>query len=73
MAPGLAFIAVGSGDDLEYVPAGIVEVDASATVLRVDLTWLAVARIGPVVQASLADAPEDPVEVILGSEEGVGL
>jgi hypothetical protein len=37
-----AFIAVGSGDDLEVVPARIIEVDAATTIVGVDLVGLPV-------------------------------
>src|SRR5262245_15953853 len=65
--------AVGAGDDFEEVPVGIFEVDAAAAVVVVDLSGALLERIRPVPEPSLADAPEDAVEIILPDEEGVVL
>jgi hypothetical protein len=69
----LATTAVGTGDDLEEVAVGILEVHAAATVVVVDLAGLCLARVGPVFQPPLTDAPEDVVEVVLADQEGVML
>ena len=52
---------------------GIGEVDAPSAVVVIDLTELALHRIGPVVEAVRSDAPEDLVELVLAHEEGVVL
>jgi hypothetical protein len=45
--------AVGTGDDLEAVSVGVVEVDAAAAVPGVDLVRLVVVGVGPVGQCWL--------------------
>src|SRR5688500_11899259 len=52
---------------------GIVEVDATAAVVPVDRALLVLERVRPVVEAALADAPEDLVELLLADEERVVL
>src|SRR6185437_16351944 len=53
--------AVRTGDDLEQVPVGIGEVHAPSAVVVVDLPGTRLHRIGPVIEALLADAAVDLV------------
>jgi hypothetical protein len=46
-------------DDLEQVPAGILEIDAASAEVGVDGALLPLARISPVVEASRLDPVED--------------
>ena len=65
--------SVGPGDDLQVVPRRILEVDAAAAVVVVDLAGPAAPRIGPVLQTALADASVDRVELVLGHQERIVL
>ena len=60
----LSAAAVRAGDDLEEVTVGIFEVNAAAAVIAVDFASAVLAGVGPVLQASLADAAEDRVEIV---------
>src|SRR2546429_8082681 len=66
-------IAVWLGDDLEQVAAQILEVDATATEIVVDLSLLLLFGIGPVLELARLDAAEDLVELLLAHEERVVL
>jgi hypothetical protein len=55
------------------VAVGVFEVHAAAPVSAVDLSRPAPVRVGPVLEASIADASEDLVEVALADQEGVVL
>ena len=55
------------------MPAGILEVDAAAAVVVVDLAGPAAPRIGPMLQTALLDASVDPVEIVLGHQERIVL
>src|SRR5688500_5912444 len=72
-----AFLAIassiGSGNDLEKIAGGILEVDATAAEEAVDLAVARLAGIGPIVEAPRPDAAEDLVEVPLAHQEGVVL
>src|SRR5688500_13105291 len=65
--------AVGTGEDLEEMPARVLEVNAPAAEVMIDLARLLLPRIGPVLEAPLLDASEDGVELGLAHEEGVML
>ena len=65
--------AVGPCEHLEQVPVGILEVDAAAAVVMVDLARPPSSRIGPVREPALSDAAEDGVELVLADEERVVL
>src|SRR5262249_31292033 len=65
--------AVGARDHLEQVAVGVLEVDAAAAVVAVDLAGAALHRVGPVLEAALADAAVDVVEVALADQERVVL
>ncbi len=52
---------------------GVIEIDAAAAVVSVDLGGALLERIGPVRQATCANAPEDAVEVVLVDQERVVL
>jgi hypothetical protein len=52
---------------------GIVEVDAAAAVVVIDLTRSALARVGPMVEAAFDDPAEDLVELVLSDQERVVL
>jgi hypothetical protein len=53
--------------------ARVLEVDAAAAVVPVDLAFLLLARVGPVLDAAAAHAAEDLVELLLAHEERVVL
>src|SRR3990170_5121924 len=65
--------AVRPGDDLEQVPARVLEVHAAPAEVGVDLALLLPARVGPVGEAARLDAAEDLVELGLADEKGVVL
>src|SRR6266566_4822204 len=65
--------AVGAGDDLEDVAAGVLPVHAPAAVVGVELARPPLARIRPVRQFAGTDPAEDLVEVGFGHQEGVVL
>src|SRR5262249_44909079 len=65
--------AVRTREDLQVMAGRVVEVDAPATVVVVDLALAAMRRIGPVVGPAGLDPAEDLVELRLGHEEGVVL
>src|SRR5215467_11809180 len=72
--PGsVSMTAIGAGDDFEQMPVRVFEIDAAAAVVVVDLSRVLLERIRPVLEASLADAPEHAVEIVLPDEEGVVL
>ena len=71
--PGSAAGAVRPGDDLQVVTGGILEVDAAAAVVVVDLARTASPRVGPVLHAALADPAVDGVELVFGHQECVVL
>ena len=50
---------------------GILEIDAAAAVVSVDLAGALLERIGPVRETSCANAPEDAVEVLFVDQESV--
>ena len=50
---------------------GVIEIDAAAAVVSVDLAGALLERIGPVRETSCANAPEDAVEVLLVDQERV--
>src|ERR1051325_9294757 len=70
---GRELAAVGPGDDLEQVAARILEVDAASAVVAVDLPFLLLAGIRPVLEFARLDAAEDLIELPLAHEEGVVL
>src|SRR5207248_404912 len=72
-APLFLPAAIGHGDDLEEVPARLLEVHAAPAVMAIDLAFVALAGIGPVVEPALLDAAEDGVEFLLRDEERVVL
>jgi len=51
------------------VPARVLPVDASATIVVVDLTGLAPPRIGPVLQTAVPDPAEHLVELVFADQE----
>jgi hypothetical protein len=55
------------------MPGRILEVDASAAVVVVDLAGPAAPRIRPVLQTALLDASVDPVELVLGYQKRIVL
>jgi hypothetical protein len=55
------------------MPVGILEVAPAAAVAPVDLAAMRAAGVGPEVEAALADAIEDRVELRLADEEGIVL
>src|SRR5690606_40825247 len=55
--------SIRSSDDLEIVAARVVPVDAAPAFVVIDLEAPFMHRVGPVVESSLADAGEDPVEL----------
>src|SRR5213594_4064137 len=61
-------VAVGLGDDLEQVAAQILEVDAAAAEMVVDLAFLLLSGIGPVLELARLDAAEDLIELLLAHE-----
>src|SRR6185295_13797546 len=65
--------AVGPGEYLEVMTGRVLEVDAAAAVVVVDLAGSAAPRIGPVLQTALLDTSVDVVEFVLGHQEGVVL
>src|SRR5207244_4830143 len=65
--------SIGPGDDLHQVAARVLEVDAAAAEVAVDLARLLLSGVSPVLEAALADAAEDLVELLLAHEEGVVL
>src|SRR3990172_1797141 len=69
----LSGVRVGPRDDLEDVPARVIEVHAASAVVGVDLALQPVTGVGPVGEAARLDAAEDPVELVLAHEEGVVL
>src|SRR5215475_1955528 len=64
---------VGACENLQQVTVGVFEVHAATPVASVDLSGSGPARIGPVCAPLLADAAEDPVEVVFAYQEGVML
>src|SRR6185312_12608198 len=64
-------VAVGLGDQLEQVAVGILEIDAAAAPVMVDLAGPFLVRAGPVGQAGLLDAPEGGIELGIVDQEGV--
>src|SRR3546814_6290327 len=52
---------------------GIVEVEAAAAEIAVDLLRLLLAGIGPVVQAARSDAGKDRIELLVADQKGVVL
>ncbi len=59
-----AAAAVRPGDDLKEMTVGVLEVHPAAAVVAVDLIGAVLARVGPVLEPSPADAGEDSVEVV---------
>jgi hypothetical protein len=55
------------------VTIGIFEVNAAAPVIAVDFAGAVLAGVGPVLEPSLADAAEDPIEIVFTQKEGVML
>src|ERR1700682_6445069 len=55
------------------MPGRILEVDAAAAVVVVDLAGPAAPRIGRMLQTALLDASVDPVEIVLGHQERIVL
>src|SRR5215211_3272232 len=72
-APSAAAAAVRTGDDLEEVPVGVVEVHPAPAVVAVDPPGLRLPGVGPVVDAALEHPAEDGVELLLAHEERVVL
>lgn len=56
--------AVRPGDDLKEMTVGVLEVHPAAAVVAVDFVGSVLARVGPVLEPSPADAGEDLVEVV---------
>ena len=52
---------------------GVLEIDAAAAVVAVDLAGLLLAGVGPVVELAFLQAGEDAVEVLFADQEGVVL
>src|SRR3546814_10464932 len=69
----LVAAAVRPGDDFEQMALGIVEVEAAAAEIAVDLLRLLLAGIGPVVQAARSDAGTDRIELLVADQKGVVL
>jgi hypothetical protein len=55
------------------VACRVIEVDATAPIVPVDLARVLQARVGPVRDPALPDSPEDGVKVILADQERVVL
>jgi hypothetical protein len=55
------------------MPVGVVEIESAAAVVGVDLPWLGLGGIGPVVEAARRHAGEDRVELGIADEKGVVL
>src|SRR3546814_20670852 len=68
-----AAAAVGPGDDLEEMPVRILEIEAAAAVVAIDLSRLRLPGIGPVGKLPVADPTEYPVEFGFADQEGVVL
>src|SRR3546814_16244352 len=66
----LVAAAVRPGDDFEQMALGIVEVEAAAAEIAVDLLRLLLAGIGPVVQAARSDAGKDRLEILVADQKG---
>src|SRR3954452_18266414 len=64
---------VGAGDDLEQMAVRVLEIEAAAAVVPVDLAGPGLRRIRPVSQALRADAPISGVEFRLTDQEGIML
>src|SRR5262249_21690056 len=71
--PRLRSGPVWSGDDLEEVPHGVLEVDAAASVAAVDLAFLPPSGVGPEVEAAATQAAGYLVELALAHEERIVL
>src|SRR5579862_9939416 len=69
----LSTCTVRARDQLEQVAVGILEVDAAATVVVIDLARHFLMRVGPDRNGIGLDPSERGVEVILTHEEGVVL
>jgi len=52
---------------------GVLPVDAAPAVVGVDLPGAVLERIGPVLEPSLLDPAEDPVELLFADQERVVL
>ena len=68
-----AAIPIRTGDDLHEVTVGIFEVDASASIVMVDLSFFRLCGIGPISQPSFAYPPEYLVELCFTHQERVVL
>src|SRR5215510_377640 len=65
--------AVRTGDDLQQVAVGVVEIEPAPTVPAVNLVALVVGGVGPVRKAPVTNPREDRVEFALVNEESVVL
>jgi hypothetical protein len=65
--------AIGPSDDLEEMPIRILEVHAATAVIVVDLARATLARVGPIVDAALADPGKYLIELSFSDQEGVML
>src|SRR3546814_20031502 len=68
-----AAAAVGPGDDLEEMPVRILEIEAAAAVVAIDLSRLRLPGIGPVGKLPVAAPTAYPVEFGFADQEGVVL
>src|SRR4030095_17157396 len=66
-------VAVRLGDQLEQMAVGILEIDAAAAPVMVDLAGTALVMIGEVVDARLLDARERGIELLVVDQEGIVL
>src|SRR5215213_576701 len=65
--------AIGAGNDLQEVPAGVLPVDAAAAVIGIDLALGTSERVRPVDHAAFADSTKNLVEPVLVDEERIVL
>jgi hypothetical protein len=54
------------------VTVWILEIEASAPVVTIDVTLRRLRRVGPIAQTSIADAFEYFLEIRLADQEGIG-
>src|SRR5262249_62265254 len=66
-------MAVRTRQYLEEMAVGVTEVETSTALVVVDLRGTLLERVGPVLEPTRADAPEDRIEVSLVDQEGVVL
>src|SRR5262249_60943744 len=66
-----ATAAMRTGDDLESMTIGIVEVHTAPVVPGIGVTGILVHGVRPIINAALLDARKDLVELRLGNQERI--